>query len=405
MSEPMKSSEFLQPGQNPAELGTGSQSQLGADHAKNAGVPGGEPRDLGPADVAAMFGGSGAETKFPLSDPERTAAAEWELEKQGVVIQENLEAMGGGERSDDNEIEFIREWRRKYIAQGPAKIRNNIAWAEQQIGLVRLSKGKKPDIFQFKIPRGNTTQTIDGTYQKVLDQMRLALAIYQTPEEAAKSFRHQWPVVLHEIEEFQQFEAAEALNASGEFTTTDAGRVITVKEYSAHLDRVYELIENPPEAEQYRQEIAKKREAYGDRYIQRIAERLRRYQIVGLVPDQKDLPPHVPLDQALSILRANIPHDLDMEDQEDVQHFLLAEQRKRQAEMMKEMGMAVGQEAMGGEAYLQMYQKAWNEFIRALESFPSETQDEIVINYIIGGSILGGQFAQFFRKAVQLCRL
>ena len=73
----MKSSEFLPPGQTPAEIGAGgAPSLVGLGEAK------GEPRDLGPDDVEQMFGPATA----PL---ERLRAA-------GMVDESNLAERGGG---------------------------------------------------------------------------------------------------------------------------------------------------------------------------------------------------------------------------------------------------------------------------------------------------------------------
>ena len=361
---------------SPEPLLAGSQPALGATHEENAGL--GEARDLGPADVEQMFGP--AET--PL---ERLRAA-------GMVDENQVEMGGGG----DEDMKLMRSWRKEQILRGAGDLDNELRRIKD-----RIDKGEvlsKTDTFRLR-----DGSTVEGTLGDRLQGLLLARTIwYPTPKEAAMGLRQYEGIVRKEIDDYQIFDGGmgasrrpliAGLNRTG-------GVPYTEGDYFLKLSEIQKLIENPPELQEFRRTLEALINEYGNEYLRRMAQRFRRHELVGLMPDIKDLPLFVPFDQAVEEIRRRAPDGKDV-DQEAYRLYLEEADAMKRAEMAKAMGLGVSQEAMGGEYYIGMYQKAWDEFCEALNTFPPDVQDEIIANYIIGGSMLGGQYPAFYRKGVE----
>lgn len=364
--------EQLQSGQGALELG--------ATHGENTGF--GEPRDLRPDDVRQMFG------------PGQTPIQRFEAARMVDMDRNKLE-MGGGFDEDKAKKEFTRRWTRGVIGLGPDVLTTMIADVE-----TRIRRGETLGVDQ-KIAlrdRGGSVQEQTVTLGEYFNALRLAQAVYLPPAEAARRLRTTEGLAQKAIDDFQLNEGLGA--GSAEYARRSDGRSLSNKDWAAHLETIQKTIENPPELEVFRKRLEALKNEYGPESLTRMAERFRRHQIVCLMPDTKDLPPFTPFDRAIEEIRRRMPDGKDV-DPETYRLFLAEQDMMKRAEMAKSMGLGMSQEAMGGEYYIGMYQKAWDEFCEALNTFPPEIQDEIVANYIVGGSMLGSQFASFYRKGLE----
>ena len=165
------------------------------------------------------------------------------------------------------------------------------------------------------------------------------------------------------------------------------------------------LWENPEERRALLEKRQKEVEKFGPKYAEMVLESIRRRVILGLTPDREvDVPVgvrHKDAEKDLKLLVGRnglTPEKLEAMKEEELIRF--------QEEMKKMMGERMGGMAeMGGDYYYEMYQDAWDNFAEAwnnlVEEEGSEKADEVVANFLVGGSILGGKFAQFYLEGVK----
>lgn len=296
----------------------------------------------------------------------------------------------------EQEIRRIRDWRKGWIVQGPDKIKQEIARVK-----LEMAKGKQPfhpEPFAFQ-----NGQQVRGTLGECLNELRLALMVYEPPVEAALDLRNDENLVEHEIGTYQRYEGTTDSNRP--FAKRADGTPIMHKDYWKHLHDVQRNIKESPELRVFREHLRKLEDAYGKEYLEALAVRFRQHELVGLVPDTKDLPLYVPFEKALGSLRLYLPQEMLFDDAElaELHDPEIAEQRRRELEeKFKVAQLGTQREYYSSEFTLKMYRKAWQEWVDAFIMFPRETQDEIVANVLVGGSILGSQFSSFYRKALEL---
>lgn len=322
----------------------------------------------------------------------------WAEQNQGLAALDLLSRAGHGVElsptvNPPDPGKFKQRWRESCIFAGPTYIDPQLRQAE-----ARIRNGET-----LSAPAKMAIQnqgSIEVTLGEQLKELRLARLVYQTPEEAARSLRDHENIVRLEIDRYQQ----EAPNIAGtsQFALLNSKVPLTRAEYYKKLEATQSLIENPPELQRFRERLGHLEKEYGSEYLKRMADRFRRFELVCRMPNEQDLPLRVPLEDAMNQLKMMAPQrGMPTEDQIRALEQMVEHER---VEAMKQMGlggaMQMGGE-IGGEYYIGMYQKAWDEFIDAFNTFPSDIQDEIVVNYIIGGSMLGSQFSGFYRKGLE----
>jgi len=165
------------------------------------------------------------------------------------------------------------------------------------------------------------------------------------------------------------------------------------------------LWDNPDERKALLERRQEEVEKFGPIYVEMILESIRRRVILGLMPDREiDVSAGVRYKDAEKdlnlLLKRNglTPERLEAMKEEELIRF--------QEEMNKMMGERMGGMAeMGGDYYYEMYQDAWDNFAEAWNNLVGEEgskkADEIVANFLVGGSILGGKFSQFYLEGVK----
>lgn len=297
--------------------------------------------------------------------------------------------------SEKEKPNFIVDWRKAIIkGWGPDVIKQQIERMEREIGIGR-SAGMKEKI---KVDRGGIRAVAELSPTEYLQELLLAQAVYQTPQEAAITLRDHEGLVRKEIDRFQLQEAS----SRGEFVTRKDGTKIQRTEYYRLLESTQQFIERPLEITVFEQTIKILEGEYGPEYVRRMAARIRAHEIVGLMPSIQDLPLRVPLEAAQRELKQySRPTALTEEQVLALQQMGREEQRKAMEKMGQTLGGVELGGGMSGEYYIGMYQQAWDEFNAALYKLPSEKQNEVIANYIVGGGILGGQYPKFYQAAVE----
>lgn len=355
-------------------LPPGSQPALGATHAENVGLP-------------YLGSGSAAGTE-----------ALARLRQAEMVDDSNPAERGGGE--DAKEMLLLRQWRKEQILRPPAKLDQDIGRIKDKIRAGTLYSSPEQTVLQ-------DGTRIDTTTGDVLRELLLARALYLPAADAAKLLREHELMVQHEIDDYHLSESNVGVAGTPFIIRPDGtpmkktdGTPYTHKDYLGHIETIQQLIEESPELRDFRKTAETLRKEYGDHYLHRMRQRFRRHQLVGLMPTIKDLPFWVPFGEALKELKRLSPEPQRRMTEEELIALKMKE-KEEVAKAMEQFGLYAGQRDMTGEYYIDMYQDSWDEGAEAIKSFPDDTQDEIVANFFAGGSILGGQYASFYRKSAE----
>lgn len=344
---------------------------LGATHAENAGL-------TGSAAWMEGFRQAGEQTVGELSTlgPER----------------------GGG--GDAEEMLMMRRWRKEQMLRRPAELDLEIGRIKDKIRAGTLYSSPEPIVL-----RDGTR--LDTSVGDILRELLLARSIYLSAAEAARLLREHELMVQHEIDEYHLSEIGVGVAGTPFIIRSDGTPVqkkddtpFTHKDYLSHVEAIQQLIEESPELRDFRKTVETLRKEYGDHYSRRKRQRFRRHELVGLMPSAKDLPFWVPFREAMKELKRLAPESQRKMTEEEVIALKMKE-REEVAKAMEQFGLFAGQRDMTGEYYIDMYQDSWDEGAEAIKSFPDDDQDEIVANFFAGGSILGGQYAAFYRKSAE----